>query len=320
MRTITLPGVAFPVSEFCLGTAYFGSRENEEVTFACLDYYYGQGGRFLNTAHEYGGGASERVLGKWMRERGVRHEMVVTSKCGEDRKRSNAKAMRREELFEDIDETLSRMGYDYVDFYLLHLDDEEVPVEEIITAMADIKRAGKIRHYGCSNWSVERMREADAVADRTGIERFVVNEIEANLAKLTTVNAESVIKWLDEEYIAYHGETQMAAGAYSPLAGGAFTKLIRDGNTDAWNEHLKKVYNLPCNFETARRIAAVSKVTGYTPAQVQIGFFCAQPYPFPAFPIVGARTLDQLKDTLAGTRCTLDRNIIDYLMMRSDML
>jgi len=320
MKSISLPGVSFLVSEICLGGAYLGSRESDEATFAILDYYYEQGGRFLNTAHEYGSGLSERILGKWMRARGVRHEMVVTSKGGEDGRIPNARAMRRADLFEDIDESLQRFGYDYMDFYLLHLDDESVPVEEIITAMADIRRAGKIRHYGCSNWSVERMREADAIADARGIERFLMHEVEMNLANHTNANAGSTSKFVDDEYIAYHSETKMAVGAYSPLAGGAFARLIRDGNGENLQGYQKYAYDMPYNYEVARRIDKIAKVGGFTPSQVQIGYLCAQPYPFAVFSIVGARTLEQLKDSLGGVRCTFDRNTLDYLAMRRDTL
>ncbi|MCR5682310.1 MAG: aldo/keto reductase, partial [Clostridiales bacterium] len=97
MRTIRLKGVGFPVSAVCLGTAYLGSREDDETSFAILDTYYEAGGRFFNTAHEYGDGNSERVIGKWLRARGIpREDIVLTSKCGEDGTRPDARAMHAE--------------------------------------------------------------------------------------------------------------------------------------------------------------------------------------------------------------------------------
>ena len=320
MKTIRIPGVEFPLSEICLGTAYFGERESDEAAFACLDYYYEQGGRFLNTAHEYGLGASERVIGKWMRERGVRGEMAVTSKCGQDRRLPDWSTLRRSALLEDIDESLMRLGDDCIDFYLLHVDDEGVPVEEIITAMADMQRAGKVRHYGCSNWTVERMREADAVAADLGIERFVIDEIEMNLAKSARKNDQDCCKWFDSKYEAYHSETGMAVGAYSPLVSGAFTRFIRDGGVTNWNDDQLFLYNMPYNHEAARRVSAVSEATGFTPSQVQIGYILSQAFPFAVFAIVGARSVEQLEDSLAGARCNLDRAAIDYLTMKSDTL
>ncbi len=314
MKTITLPGVSFPVSQFCLGCAYFGSREDEQTSFSMLDYYYTLGGRFLNTAHEYGFGASERIIGKWVRERGIREQMIVTSKCGEDHKRPRSVAMRAQELFEDIDETLERTGFDYVDFYLLHLDDETVPVEEIVGALAEIQESGKIRYYGCSNWSIARQREAAAYADAHGLPRFALDEIEMNLTKRNVRNDDSNIKWLDADYIAYHTETQAPVGAYSPLAVGTLTKLLRDGDTRAWNSYQIEKYDTPYNREVAARLAKLSFETGYTPTQLQIAWILAQPYDFACFPIVGARTLDQLKDSLAGIDCTMTRDMVEFLM------
>ena len=158
MKTIQIPGVEFPVSQFCLGCAYLGSRESEELSFALMDCYYEHGGRFLNTAHEYSEGASERTVGKWMRERGVRTEMIVTTKGGEDRRVPGIRALHREDLLEDIDESLMRTGFDYFDFYLLHVDDVRVPVEEVVSTMEEMRKAGKIRYYGCSNWTAARQK------------------------------------------------------------------------------------------------------------------------------------------------------------------
>lgn len=96
MKTIFLPGVERPVSQLCLGTAYLGHREDDETSFAIMDVYYEAGGHFLNTAHEYGNGHSERVIGKWIRERGIRDEITLTSKCGEDHSKPGAVAMHAE--------------------------------------------------------------------------------------------------------------------------------------------------------------------------------------------------------------------------------
>ena len=87
MKTIQLPNIERPVSQICLGTAYLGSREDEQTSFAIMDAYFEHGGRFFNTAHEYGEGLSEKTVGKWIRQRGVRSQIMLTSKCGEDHKK-----------------------------------------------------------------------------------------------------------------------------------------------------------------------------------------------------------------------------------------
>lgn len=310
MKKIRLPGVSFPVSQAAMGCAYLGSREPEDVAFELLDIYYEAGGRFLNTAHEYGHGLSERTIGKWMRTRGVRNEMAVTSKIGEDHSAPAALAMHGDELRVDIDETLERLGYDCIEFCLLHLDDESVPVEEILDALDEFQRAGKILYYGCSNWSTARMDAAAVYAKSRGYHGFVMNEIEMNLTRRSTVNAESRIKWLDGDYIAWHKRTGMAVGAYSPLAAGALPKLCVGTELSAYQN---KAYNTPYNREVARRLMKLSQECGHTQVELQIAYLLSQPYEFPVFPILGGRTQEQLRESLRGLSCPFTREMFEYL-------
>lgn len=314
MRTVQLPGVSFPVSAICLGTAYFGSRDSEALAREELDYYYGLGGRFLNTAHEYGHGASERVIGRWLRDHGNRQEMVITTKGGEDHAKPFARAMRRHELLEDADECLERLAIDCIDFFLLHIDDPNVPVAEILDTLHDLQKAGKIRHYGCSNWSVERMEEADAYADAHGIERFVMHEIEWNLSRRNTVNREMGIKWLDEEYIDYHERTKMPVAAYSPMAVGIFSKYAATGSFDTCSPGQQKSYDSPYNRRMAEKLMALSKETGYSIVELQIGYLCSQPRAFVDFPIVGSSKLSQLQESLRGIDCQFTPDMLDFLL------
>ena len=313
MKKIQLPGVSFPVSCLCLGCAYYGSRESESDSFYLLDIYYERGGRFLNTAHEYGRGLSEQTIGRWMRSRGVRDEMVITSKIGEDLTNPNSRAMRPHELHEDINETLSRIGYDYIEFALLHIDDPDIPVESILDTMEEIRQAGKILYYGCSNWSVERMTEADSIAKKKGYKGFCMNEIEMNLARRSIPNKDRSTKWLDESFASYHRKTQMAVGAYSPLAAGALTKMMEEGGIERLSQYGRTAYLTPYNMEIARRLAALASETGYTGAQLQIAWLLSQPYGFPVFPIIGPRTPEQLIDCLGSLDIDLTPGQLSYL-------
>jgi len=313
MKTIKLPGVARPVSQACLGTAYLGSREDEKTSFAIMDAYYERGGRFFNTAHEYGDGLSEKVVGKWIRERGVRDQVMLTSKCGEDRSIDNWCAMHAEDIFEDIDETLSRTGLDYVDFYLLHLDDPTVPAGEIVDAMHEIQKQGKILYYGCSNWSCERISEANEWAKKRGYSGFMMDEIEMNLADLNPTNP---FKWMNDEVAAFHHASGVAVGAYSSICNGLLTKYLRTGDMRMWDERQVSVYANERTFEKARRIGKVAAETGFTPTQIQLAWVLSQPYGLPCFPIVGARTVAQLEDSFGALDCTLTKDIVDYLMLK----
>ncbi len=313
MKAIQIPGVDFSVSQFCLGCAYLGSRESEELSFELMDYYYEQGGRFLNTAHEYSEGASERTVGKWIRERGVRSEMIVTSKGGEDRRVPGSLAMHREDLFEDVDESLMRAGFDYFDFYLLHVDDVSVSVEEVVSTMEEIRKSGKIRYYGCSNWTVARQKEAAEFAKVHGMSGFKVDEVEMNLARINRSNETCISKWLDDEFIEHHKTSGMAVGAYSPVASGVLAKLAEDGNTERWSNGQKSWYDLPYNHEVARRLMQLSKETGYTLMQLQLAFVLAQPHGFPNFAISGSATMEQLTENMEALKIDMTPDMIDFL-------
>ncbi|MCR5264811.1 MAG: aldo/keto reductase [Clostridiales bacterium] len=314
IKKIKLPGISFEVSQICLGTAYLGSREDENASFEIMDAYYERGGRFLNTAHEYGDGGSERVIGKWIRERGIqRDDIVITSKCGEDDSRPEFRAMHAEELFEDIDESLARSGLDHFDFYELHIDDVTVGVGEIMDAMNEIRRQGKIRYYGCSNWSAERQKEAAGYADKRGIDSFRIDEIEMNLTHLNVDNNSCHCKWLDREYAEYHKSAGMAVGTYSPIANGVLTKYLRDGDTRSWKPHQINTYSNDRNFETAKRIGRLAAETGYSPTAIQMAWHLSQPYGFVSFPIIGARNVEQLSDSLSCLGCRLTPDMADYL-------
>ncbi len=252
-------------------------------------------------------------MGKWVKERGVRSEMIVTSKGGEDRRVPGALAMHREDLLEDVDESLMRAGFDYFDFYLLHVDDVTVPVEEVVSTMEEIRKSGKIRYYGCSNWTVARQQEAAAFAKTHGMSGFKVDEVEMNVAKINRSNETCVSKWLDEEYIAHHKTSGMAVGAYSPVASGVLAKLAEDGNTKRWSDHAKSWYDLPYNYEVARRLTKLSGETGYSVIQLQLAYVLAQPYGFPNFAISGSASMEQLRENMGVLEIPMTSDMIEYL-------
>ena len=320
MKTVTIPGVSFPVSQICLGTAFFNNPKyvSKETSFELMDYYFRRGGRFFNTAHEYGRGLSELGLGEWIRTRGVRKQIVVTSKGGEDTTRKPACAMHREELLEDIDESLERLGLEELDFYLLHQDDPTVSVEEIVGTMEEIKKAGKIRHYGCSNWSPERQREARAFAKKQGYQGFVMDEIEHSIARVNQVNEQRNIKWLDDTFEELRKEDGMCVGAYSAVARGVFKKYLKNGNfehsggytsDDGWHRH----YTNPYNLEVAARLKKLSEETGHSVVALQLAWIADYPRNYPCFSIISASKVSQLEESLAANDITLTPDMISYL-------
>jgi aryl-alcohol dehydrogenase-like predicted oxidoreductase len=138
---------------------------DEERSFALLDEVFAQGGTTFDTAHQYGGGDCERTLGRWVRDRGLRDEVVIIGKGAhhnEDRKRVTPF-----DITGDLYDSLARLESDYIDLYLLHRDDPSVPVGPIVEVLNEHKEEGRIQAFGGSNWRPERCAKRTTTPGRT---------------------------------------------------------------------------------------------------------------------------------------------------------
>ncbi len=189
MNYRTIPNSELTVSTISLGSTGIGSAIGAEESFALLDCYAQAGGNFIDTAAVYANwlpgerNVSEKTIGRWMTERGVRDQMVVTTKGAHPELETMHKPrMSRREIESDLDDSLRNLQTDVIDLYLLHRDDTSRTVEEILTVMNDQVKAGKIRYFGCSNWSVSRIEKAQSWAAEHGIDGFVANQVNWSLA------------------------------------------------------------------------------------------------------------------------------------------
>lgn len=313
MKTVKISGVPFEVSRICLGCAPYGTSVPAETAHGIMDEYFDRRGFFFNTAHEYGDGLSERCLGEWIRSRGVRDRVIVTTKGGEDGSVPGTLTLHREDVMQDLDESLIHLGLDSVDFFMLHVDDPAVPVGEILDTLEDMRKAGKLRHYGCSNWSVLRQREAAAYAKAHGYAGFVIDEIEFNLARNNRTNR-GICKWLDEDFIALHEEDGVCVGGYSAMAAGIFSMYADNGNFDHLTGWRGALFDNPYNREAAARIRKLSGETSWSAAQIQLAWLMNHPYRFPSFSIIGAAEPAHIRDSLGALDITLTEEMMEYLL------
>ena len=166
-----VPGIDKPVSRLAQGTVMVKS-EDAEKGFALLDAILELGCTTFDTAHVYGGGDNERTVGRWIRERGIEDKVVIIGKgahLSEDRKRVTPF-----DISSDLHDSLARFKIDTIDLYLLHRDDPSVPVGPIVELLNEHLKAGKIRAFGGSNWSHDRVADANAYADAHGLVGFAV--------------------------------------------------------------------------------------------------------------------------------------------------
>ena len=177
MQKIKLNKTDLMVSPVCLGADYFGTARDKDTAFAMLDRFLEAGGSFIDTASIYGRdfkaciSRSEEVLGQYLKARPGADIMIAT-KGGHYDLATKRTRINREEIVADLDESLRTLELDHIDFYWLHRDRPEIPVEEIVDILEEQVKAGKIRWYGGSNYALTRLQAADAYAKANGLQGF----------------------------------------------------------------------------------------------------------------------------------------------------
>ncbi|MER7693924.1 aldo/keto reductase [Streptomyces sp. NPDC097610] len=287
----------FPLS---LGGNVFGWTADEAQSFAVLDAYTAGGGNFVDTADGYSawipghtGGESETVIGKWFAARGNRSDIVLATKVSTH---PEYKGLSPANIKAAADASLRRLGTDYIDLYYTHFDDTSVPVEEIIGALDELVRAGKVREIAASNISAERLAESVEFSDREGLARYVALQPHYNLVSRDTYEGP-----LQE----VASRTGLAAMPYFALASGFLTGKYRPGTTvdsaraEGAGKHLDTERGI-------RVLAALDEVAGAHDAEVAtvaLAWLAARPTV--AAPIASARTVEQLPALLAVADLTL---------------
>lgn len=165
----------FPLA---IGGNVFGWTADSGATNAILDTYFEHGGNFVDTADSYAGGRSEIMIGNWMRDRGTRAQIVIGTKVG---KSADNPGMSARAISRAVNSSLERLGTDYIDLLYLHIDDEAVPFEETLFAVDDLIRAGKVRYFGASDHSGNRLIEARVIAAQLGVTPMVALQNHYNL-------------------------------------------------------------------------------------------------------------------------------------------
>ncbi|MFD0292070.1 aldo/keto reductase [Streptomyces sp. NPDC127118] len=287
----------FPLA---LGGNVFGWTADKAQSFAVLDAYAAGGGNFVDTADGYSawvpgneGGESETVIGKWLAARGNRSDIVVATKVSTH---PQYKGLAPANIKAAAEESLRRLGTDHIDLYYTHFDDETVPVEDIITALDQLVKEGKVREIAASNIGPERLQASLDFSEREGLARYVALQPHYNLVSRDT----------------YEGELQDTAARaglgvvpYFALASGFLTGKYRPGSSvesaraEGARQHLES--------ERGQKVlAALDKVAKERDAEIAtVALAWLASRPTVVAPIASARTVEQLPALLAVADLTL---------------
>ena len=313
-------GMEKPVSRLIMGTTSLDAEQPEE-TGALLDGVYAMGINTFDTALIYGHG-SEIALGRWIRERSLTEKVnVMTKGAHPDGER---RRVHRKEILADCAKSLERLGLPRIDGYLLHRDDPEVPVGEIVDTLQELKEKGWIQAFGGSNWTHERLAEANAYAERHGLTPFTMSSPHYSLAEQTVDpwggNCVSIAGPGQAEARAYYRRTGMPVLCYASLCHGFLSGRLRSDEPEKAAEVLDpfglKGFAYPENFRRLQRCEEIAEKYGVKVPQVALAWLLHQQED--VYPIVGVSRAERMRENLEAMRLPLTDAEIAYLNLEKE--
>jgi aryl-alcohol dehydrogenase-like predicted oxidoreductase len=302
MRYMKMPHLYGDVSALALGTADIGTKVDEASSYQLMDHFVEHGGNFLDTARIYSDwvpgeiGRSERILGDWLKSRGLRHRIVLATKGAHPRLADFKHRSAPSDIREDVELSLRALKVDAVDIWYLHRDDPSRAVEDFLITLEQLKKEGKILHYACSNWKTERIQQAQVASSREGWEGFIINQPFWNIGSPSCKPlGDSTLAFYDAGMDAFHRETQMPVAPFSSQANGFFSIMAQGHQKGPFTGGLSN-YDTPANRKVLQGLMALSEQTGYPISTLVLQYLWL--HPFPVAPIVGCTRLTTLNEAL----------------------
>ncbi|TPM38967.1 aldo/keto reductase [Mesorhizobium sp. B2-3-4] len=288
-----IPGLPKPASVVALGFEDFRTFSSGSIL---LDAFFEAGGNLFDTGYVYGAGYTEKLLGEWLKSRGVREQSVIIAKG------AHSPLCYPDVIGKQLAQSLDRLQTDHVDIYFMHRDNPDVPVGEFVDAMDREAKAGRIRGpFGGSNWTMRRMDEAIAYAERTGAQKPGALSNNFSLAEMLEPIWAGCVAASSDEWKAWLTSRQMPNFAWSSQGRGFFTD--RAGRDRRDNEELVRVWYSERNFGRRDRAIELAARLGKSPIHIALAYVLNQP--FPSVPLIGPRTLGELDDSLLALKISL---------------
>ena len=307
------------VSKIALGTMYFGWKDSRVSSVERLNQYAEAGGNFIDTANVYTrreaegldlygkdfdkfeDGASEKLIGEWMREKKNRSEIVLATKVGFAYPGIKIGTSRKQ-IIEECEKSLKRLKTDYIDVYYLHMDDKSTPLEESLGALTELVKDGRVRSVGLSNFTAERLLEAVCVAKREG---FALPSCIQN--KGTYLKPRADVDYgrqapLDDSVISLAKELGITPVAYSPLAKGYYAKREKG---------LAECYRSAENEEKIKLLDKTAREIGVTPVQLVYAYLIQNDPSI--IPVAASSTREQFCEVIGALDISLSDDFIKSL-------
>ncbi|CAM3804289.1 aldo/keto reductase [Marinicrinis lubricantis] len=310
MNKIQIPGVEGGITQLIMGSDYFSPKRMELVS-QMLDSFVENGGNTIDTAFIYCGGESEEAIGIWMQERGNRDQIKVWTKGAHPN--ASGPRVNPDAIREELEISLQRLQTDYVDLYALHRDDPNVPVQVIIDALNEHVEAGTIKAFGVSNWTVQRIQEANDYAKKNGLHGFTFNSPNLSLAKAQEPYWRDCIS-ADDEILQWHTERNFPLLSWSSQARGFFTGRFTRDNLE--NKDLVRVFYNDANWERYDRAKTLAEEKGVSTIQIALAYVLNQP--FPTCAIIGPQNPEEMRSCAEGAQIRLSKSEIAWLDLKQE--
>lgn len=319
MTPSQITGIDKPVSPFALGTAFYAT-DTAETWFEILDAYLAAGGTVIDSARAYG--QSEEVLGRWFETRpGIRERVLLITKGGHGSDGKLPENNYANMVHDEVAASLRTLKTDTIDLYMLHRDNQEMPVRAILEPLNEEIASGRLRALGASNWEYRRVTEANEYADNHGLTGFAVVSNTISLARPAAAFYTGLVH-TDPAGERWHQDTGIPLIPWSSQARGFFTGQyapnMRDDpglvspDTPSFMGRMLKVYGTDDNFERLQRARDLGEQKGgYTAVEVALAWLLSKP--FPIVPVVGPHTTDELASCLRARSLSLTDYEIEWL-------
>ena len=310
MKTKRMGRTGLKVSEICLGTMTFGNQCDVPTSFAIMDKAFENGVTFFDTADAYplGGtpemlGRTEEYVGRWIRERGRREQIVLATKFRNPMGPGmNNQGTSRKHIMSAVEASLRRLDTDYIDLYQVHAPDPETPIDETLRALDDLVHSGKVRYIGCSNFPAWELCKALWTSDRLGLSRFDCVQPRYNL----------LFRHIEAELLPLALDQGIGVISYNPLAGGVLTGRYQPGDKPGEGTRFSLLkagqlyqarYWQEAQMQAAAQLKKFCDERNIVVAQLALAWVLAQPAITSA--ILGASKSEQLDQTLPAADLVL---------------
>jgi aryl-alcohol dehydrogenase-like predicted oxidoreductase len=283
----------------------YGRQVEEDASIKIIRRAVDLGINFIDTANAYVGGRSETIVGKAIED--MRDDIVLATKVyNRMGSGSNDMGLSRKHIFKAVEDSLDRLGTDYIDLYQVHRFDSTTPLRETLSALTDLVHQGKVHYLGCSNFAAWQIEKALRISDLYQLEAFSSSQPRCNLLD----------REVERELLPLCLEEGIGVIPYSPLAGGFLTGKYQldgpapEGSRGQLRPDWMKRYQTDRNLRTLRELRKVSEDTGLKMSQISLAWLLANPAI--TAPIIGASRIEQLEENVE----VVDRPLPDHALQR----